>query len=301
MRPALAGKTTLTHGHFNYALTAGTSIADGVDVVNFTPAPLNVQMYRADLNPVAGGGLAPGQRSDRPAGATGWISLTQADMTVPPIHDQVDAFRVTVPRYTPPGNYLAAIVGSRTGSSSVDGGGVTLQTRVALEVEITVVGRLRTGLLVKAVKSHRSGHAEHFTVDVTNSGNTVVTLSGIVSVHAGGHPQQVPLGPSAIYVIPGGTAQLTGLWTKLPLFGTARVSASVTALVNNDSAGTYKSPTVSLLFIPWLDVSLIGGGLVIVVLALVLTRRRRNAWLARRAEERQVIKDYRAAQAMGES
>jgi hypothetical protein len=293
LRPALAGVTSLSQGHFSYAMPAGATIEDGVDVVNFTPGPLNINMYRANLEPVRGGGLAPGQAEDAPSGATPWLQLQQADVVLSPNGYFRDPFRLSIPSGTPPGQYLTAIVGSRTGAPV--GGGLVLQSRVALEVEVTVVGSLRSGLSVGKIQAHRSGQAEQLTVEVTNTGNTLVTLGGAVTVHPwGGGAVSVPLGPQSIYVIPGGTAILTGTWSGLPLVGPADLEASVTVYVDGARSGTHTSPTLALLFIPWLMFSGAAGGLLVVVVGFVLTRRRRVAWRARRAEERWVIRQYRA-------
>jgi hypothetical protein len=293
LRPALAGETTLDAGHFTYTLPAGGTVEDGIDVVNFTAGPLNIDMYRANLNPVKGGGLAPGQAGDALRGATAWLQLRQADVVLSPNGDFIDPFQLSIPPGTPPGQYLAALVGSRTGAPV--GGGLILQSRIALEVEVTVVGKLNIGLTVGHIVASRTGGSEQFTVPVTNTGNTLVTLGGTINVSSPlGGAASVRLGPQQIYVIPGGTAHLTGTWSGLPFIGPAHLVASVTAFVNDAAKGTYRSPTLPLLFVPWLVVSLALGVLVALAGALGLTRKRRAAWHARRAEERRVIRQYRA-------
>ena len=61
VHPVQQGSTTLPGGHFNFALVAGQSLADGIVVENFSDHSLTVHVYGADLLTAVGGGLAPAQ------------------------------------------------------------------------------------------------------------------------------------------------------------------------------------------------------------------------------------------------
>src|SRR5436305_11685651 len=91
MRPALAGTTTLSGGHFSYALPAGGHVDDGVEVINFSPGPLTVNVYAANVAATAEGGLAPAQPGQPATGATSWLTLKPATLTVVPSRGEQDA------------------------------------------------------------------------------------------------------------------------------------------------------------------------------------------------------------------
>ena len=79
-----AATTTMTSGHFSYALQAGAHLRDAVIVDNFTAGPLTLNMYRANALTTPQGGFAPGQQAQPPLGATPWIALSRATLILPP-------------------------------------------------------------------------------------------------------------------------------------------------------------------------------------------------------------------------
>jgi len=295
LRPALTGRTTLDGGHFSYALPAGAHADDAVDAVNFSPGPLTVDLYPANLGTTAQGALAPGQPGAPPTGATAWLTMREATLDLGPRSESEDRFALDIPRGTPPGDYLAAIVGARAGGPIVSGD-LVVQSRVALIVRVTVLGRSDPRVSLGHLRAHRAGSTETLSLTVTNSGNTLLGLAGTVAVHAPSHRIDVALGPADMYVIPGGRATLTGTWHGLPALGRAGLDASVTASVNDKPIGTYPAAPLSLLFVPWTQGATAAAGLGAVALTLVVTRKRRTAWRARRAAERRVLADYRASQ-----
>lgn len=295
LRPALAGRTTLAGGHYSYALPAGAHANDAVDVVNFSAGPLTVNLYSANLATTAQGVMAPGQPGDPPTGATSWLTLREATLSLAPRTDNVDRFSLAIPRGTPPGDYLAAIVGARAGGPTVSGD-LVVQSRVALIVRVTVLGKTDAQLSLGHLRARNSGRAETLSLTVTNNGNTLMNVKGAVTVRMRSHQREVALEPADIYVIPGGQTRLTGTWRRLPFLGRARLDAVVTASVDNKEMGTYRAPTLTVLFVPWLKAA-VGVGIVgVLALSWALTRKRRAAWRTRRADERRVLADYRASQ-----
>ncbi|MFJ5020524.1 hypothetical protein [Streptomyces goshikiensis] len=129
---------------------------------------------------------------------------------------------------------------------------------------------------------------------VSGQVNTETRIARLVQLTVpgtgGGSTHTVPLTPTGIYVIPGGSATITGRLAALPALGRRAVTASVTATVPGGAAKTVESNTVRLSCFPWLVAALTAGGLLALSLVLIVTRKRWRAWLRRRAEERTALR-----------
>ncbi|MFB7591367.1 hypothetical protein [Streptomyces sp. NPDC056169] len=292
VQAGLYGLTTLTGGHFGYALKAGARIEDSAVVYNESDEARTFHVYGADVTNAAGGGLAPAQEGQRMRGVGAWLKLgSDATVTVRPKSSATIRFSLAVPDGTPPGSYLGSLVTAlRTPAVS---GRVNTETRIARLVELTVPGTADLQVSLTELEHRPSGGGEEFTVTVRNTGNVLYTFAGTLNVTGGGSARTVPLTPTGIYVIPGGSATLTGRLADLPALGRRAVTASVTATVPGGAAKTVDSNTVRLAYFPWLIAALIAGGLLALGLLLVITRKRRRAWLRRRAEERTALRALR--------
>ncbi|MER5965000.1 hypothetical protein [Streptomyces sp. NPDC002057] len=292
VRAGLYGLTTLTGGHFGYALKAGARIEDSAVIHNASDEARTFHVYGADVAHAAGGGLAPAQEGQRMGAVGAWLKLdSEATVTVRPKGSATVRFSLAVPAGTPPGSYLGSLVTAlRTPAVS---GGVNTETRIARLVELTVPGTADLQVSLTELEHRSAGGGEEFTVTVRNTGNVLYTFAGTLNITGGGSARTVPLSPTGIYVIPGGSATLTGRMADLPALGRRTVTASVTATVPGGAAKTVDSNTVRLSYFPWLIAALIVGGFLALVLLLVVTRRRRRAWLQRRAEERTALRALR--------
>ncbi|MFE7581480.1 hypothetical protein ACFU5Y_07935 [Streptomyces gardneri] len=292
VRAGLYGLTTLNGGHFGYALKAGARIEDSAVVYNESDEARTFHVYGADVTNAAGGGLAPAQEGQRMAAVGAWLKLdSEATVTVQPKSSATVRFSLAVPAGTPPGSYLGSLVTAlRTPAVS---GGVNTETRIARLVELTVPGTADLQVTLSELEHRPAGGGEEFTVTVRNTGNVLYTFAGTLNVTSGSSARTVPLTPTGIYVIPGGSATLTGRLADLPALGRRAVTASVTATVPGGAAKTVDSNTVRLSYFPWLIATLAVGGLLALGLLLVITRKRRRAWLRRRAEERNALRALR--------
>ncbi|MGW1927014.1 hypothetical protein ACWCQ0_50455, partial [Streptomyces massasporeus] len=259
VRAGLYGLTTLTGGHFGYALKAGARIEDSAVVYNESDEARTFHVYAADVANAAGGGLAPAQEGQRMSAVGAWLKLdSAATVTVRPKSRATVRFSLAVPAGTPPGSYLGSLVTAlRTPAVS---GGVNTETRIARLVELTVPGTADLQVSLTELEHRPAGDGEEFTVTVRNTGNVLYTFAGTLRITGGGSPRTVPLTPTGIYVIPGGSATITGRVTGLPALGRRAVTASVTATVPGGAAKTVDSDTVRLSFFPWLVAVLAAGG-----------------------------------------
>ncbi|MFB7608733.1 COG1470 family protein [Streptomyces gardneri] len=292
VQAGLYGLTTLTCGHFGYALKAGARIEDSAVIHNTSDEARTFHVYAADVTNAAGGGLAPAQEGQKMAAVGAWLKLgSEATVTVQPKSSATVRFSLAVPVGTPPGSYLGSLVTAlRTPAVS---GGVNTETRIARLVELTVPGTADLQITLTELEHRPAGGGEEFTVTVRNTGNVLYTFAGTLNMTGGSSARTVPLTPTGIYVIPGGSATLTGRLADLPALGRRAVTASVTATVPGGAAKTVDSNTVRLSYFPWLIATLTACGLLALILLLVITRKRRRAWLRRRAEERTALRALR--------
>jgi len=278
IRAALTGRTTLTHNHFAYALAAGgaASIADAVVVANYTAKPLTFSVHGADMVAATGGGFAPAAEGAPAQLVGGWIHMQQASVTVPAHREVQDPFTVTVPAGQPAGDFLGAVV---VVQGSVNARGLQVLSRAALTVDVTVVEKAELKAAAGPLGAERQQDGVHFSVVVHNTGNVLFTFHGDVDVRdGGGHVlATVPLDPTGLYVIPGGDATVSGVWSGLPLWGSASAVATIEAKTSGGGSATVRTDTVQLGFFPWALLIALVAGVLAALLAVVLLRRRRRA------------------------
>ncbi len=291
IHPVLLGHTTLHGNHFAYALAAGSAVTDGIVLSNFTPNALTLTVYPADLLQAAGGSVAPAQ-PDPQHGVGAWLRVARGSVTVPGFGEVTDPFRLVVPRGTVPGQYFGAVVASR--NAGVTAAGLTVQTRAALIVQVTVPGRIRVALSLSRPVASLTGSAAVVSTTVVNHGTVLVNLArATLTLRRDGRTATIPLTPRGLYVLPGGKATLTAVYRPLPWFGTLEITAAADATVNGRDTGRYHSPTLLLRFVPWQTVGLAAAGVAALGLITVFGRHGMSRWWADRREERRVVSDLR--------
>jgi hypothetical protein len=294
----LNGKTSLPGNHFTYGLAPGMASTDAVILHNFAAKAVRLNVYPADLKKLPDNGLAPAQAYEPRRGAGAWIHLKSLVVTVPPHQQKRMPFTVSVPHGTAPGDYYGSIV-----AAVEDKGpkvGVHITTRAALIVHFSVPGKVKLGVTFGKLRAQTTAGGESFTLKVTNTGNVTFVLTGAISLRdGGGHPgHTLTLGPAGLYVVPGGAATLTAVWSKTPLIGRTQARAVIKVTVNGKVLRTYTSEILRLTFIPWKPVivaltALIGGTTV---------GWRSRHWLGRRfkdwREDRRLLAEIRARRRM---
>jgi hypothetical protein len=293
VRPQHAGETTLSQGHFDYDIAAGASVTDGIVVTNKRDVPLAVRIYGADMIAAEGGALAPAQRSAPKQQTGAWLRISRDELTLAPHASETVPFELTVPNGIPARSYPGAVVVS-TVTGTADGG-FNVETRAALMVDLRVQGDLRPAGAV-TLDARRDGNEVRFDVPVRNTGNVLYTVEGRVDIYRG-HTRvaTVPLGPSDIYVIPGGTAELRAVWEQ-PALGRLRAVATVRAVVDGHGPLELVSRPATLTIVPWR----LAASTTVAAAALIgvwrLTRTRRVRRRAERRAARQIVRDLRAHQ-----
>ena len=267
MRPAGAGEVPGSQGHFVYQVTPGAVIHDAVVVENLTHAPVPVRLYGADLITLEGGGLGVGT-FDQPKKSVGaWIQLSQQIVTLGPLGPQGSVtvpFTVTVPAGIAGGDYGGAVVAENSPQRGVQG--VAVQTRVALQVQVHVIGAPPTlTASVGPLNVAKDGSVVNFTASFANTGNESFTFDGHVSLSKGGSAVaiSVPLVPAKDFLLPGQKVTLSGHWSGAPRFGSVTAHAVVLATPTTGPASTFSDADVTIKFFPWVLV-------IVAIIALLL-------------------------------
>lgn len=159
VQAGLYGLTTLTGGHFGYALKAGARIEDSAVIYNESDEARAFHVYGADVTHAAGGGLAPAQEGQRMGGAGAWLRPdSAATATVRPKSRATVRFSLAVPDGTPPGSYLGSLVAAlRTPAVS---GRVNTETRMARLVELAVPGTADLQVSLTELEHRPAGDGE---------------------------------------------------------------------------------------------------------------------------------------------
>ena len=223
LRPSLYGKTTLEKGHFQYAVKAGSSVQDAVEVLNLTDQPLTVTMYAADLEQSPSGSVSPAQANDEMKMVGAWMNLERDTVTLAPKAKRYVSFSVEVPKGIGPGDYLGAVVGSVEAERTANG--LTVESRVALTARVRIPGEPKLDAAIGSLRTSDGGRA--FTVELRNTGNLFFTTQGTVDIESNGQRvASLRLSPPDVYLIPGGRATFAARWDNPPLFGDRVATAS---------------------------------------------------------------------------
>jgi len=280
---------------FTFGVTEGASVADSVEIFNYSASPLTLGVYAADAVQVPSGGfglLLPTQKS---VGVGAWVHFGRAHESVTlapagadgPTHS-VLPFVLHVPDNASPGDHVGAILASlRVVGTDKSGKRIVLDQRVGVRLYVTVAGATRTGLRIMNLHASVSGGLEpwqhdvlHVSYQVENTGNVNVSLdqrvsaSGPIADHASTTSKVNPI------VLPGAvlseSATIPGLW---PQFVTHVVVRATGSLVTVQGLRQRLSASAStwVLTVPWLGVLLV---LILIALAWWELRRRRASAVA---------------------
>jgi hypothetical protein len=297
-RPAHHGDPDLPVGSYLHTLEPGTSVDDGVEILNLTDDGAVFLVYATDLVPVAGGTVAAAARDAEVTGPGGWIVFDDERAYVPPRSAVVAPFELAVPVGTAPGSYRAAVLVER----DVDEGRgtITSRTRIALWVDIEVLGPIDLGAVLGPLAWARTDDGLRFTMTVENTGSVTFVAGGDVHVSGTLRDTVVPFGP-VVDVVPERTVELTTVWSDPPWLGRVVALPIVEATVEGRPPRDVVGDEVAFWLVPWRDLAVIAGAVLALALLWWATRDARGRWRARRREERELVREHRARRRAGGS
>ncbi|WP_448062570.1 WxL protein peptidoglycan domain-containing protein [Cellulomonas hominis] len=282
--PADASGAADGRTRFELTVEPGASGQDAVVVANASTVEQTFSVYAADAFNTADGGYDLQAGGTAPVDSGAWVSLGSPTVTVPALSSQAVPFTVAVPAGATPGDHPAGIVVSPAQPDQT--GGVLVDTRVAVRLNVRVPGELAPALTVRGVDASFGGNAVPFGSGPTTVSYEVVNTGNVKII---GQPRVRITGPFGMElteiraddtreVLPGQSFTVT---TELP--GVAPV-AIARAVVDVDMAAApgpeteipLVSSTASTTFaaMPWTGLA------VVLVIALVIW------WLIRRARYR---------------
>jgi hypothetical protein len=184
---------------FDYALAAGETVTDAIEVENRGDAPLTLQVYAADAFTTGSGTIDLAAGGTTPTDSGGWVTVSQPTVTVAPGRKVAVPFTVTVPAGAEPGDHPAGLVTSLTSGNGSTG--VAVERRLGSRLYVRVPGNLAPAAAVDGVSASYAG-----TVNPVGSGSVEVTyrLTNTGNVR----------------ITPGETVQVRGLWGLLTSSGT---------------------------------------------------------------------------------
>lgn len=273
--------------NYQYEISPGATIADGIVVTNHADRELTLSVYAADGFINAGGqlDLLPATATSSELGS--WVDVSAETITLPAGESQLVPFAVTVPANAPPGDYTAGVV---TSLVSANADGVTVDRRLGSRMYVRVTGDIVAGLTLSDPVVSYSGSLAPWqpgTVQVeftvTNSGNVRLDTDATVQV-AG--PWGVGASTVALddlpEMLPGESVQRTveinDVWPVL--------RANVVLLANgvaaqDGSAPTSAEATDSAWAMPWMIL-----GLLVIAAGLIWWHRRRVAHRKQQSDDK---------------
>lgn len=269
LQPASHGKPD-SRGQLSYQSTPGGSFSDSVALLNFSPFPLDLQVYLANLSNGSDGSLVVAAQGARTADAATWANLDNVPQSV-----HVEAATATapaqvlfpltlrVPVTASPGDHVAAMVASlETVGKNPKGENVKLLQRVALRIFVRVNGQIRQHYVVEKPALSYHGTTNPFapgsadlSYTIRNDGNVSLGVSQKVTVSGwfggtGAAPKlldiPVLLPDSSVRV----RAHIKDVWPEIHLTG----EVTLTSLRSGTSTDTLLAPvsaSASAWAIPW--------------------------------------------------
>ena len=203
----------------------------------------------------------------------------------------VAPFELRVPVGTTPDTYSAAVLVE----PDVDEGSATItsRTRIALRVNIEVLGAIDLQALVGPLAWTPAETGIRFTVPVENTGSVTFAAGGVVAL-SDGSAAALPLTPSETGTVPGATVELQTVWTDPPWLDRIVAQPIIEATFGDRPPREFVGDEVTFWIVPWRDLGLIAAGLVALLALLWATRGPRRSWRHRRREERQAVQEVRA-------
>ena len=274
-------------GYYDFGSGPGGQIVDHLAVRNYSLQAITVSLKATDAVNTPQGGLAALPVNESPRDVGIWIQLPGDDLTltIPARHYVIVPFRVEVPRTATPGDHVGAITATLQSSIiSKSGQKVRLLQTAGSRVFLRVSGPLRPGLAVAGLSVRYQGTWNPagkgraiIAYSVRNTGN--VGLGGKQTVYVSGlfgSKKTAVLVRDVQLLLPGySVRQRISIAGIIPeVRDTAHVSVSPLYIPGSvqPASGPFTA-SVSFWAVPWPDLLIIVG-LLLVIVALLDRRRR---------------------------
>lgn len=273
-----------TRSAFAYELDPGQVVTDTARIQNFSPSPLDLQVYAHDGRTTRDGGfdLLSADQASTDVGT--WVRITARSVTVP-ARSRIDVpFLLDVPVGATPGDHAGGIVAAVVGDRTSNGQVVRFEQRVGARIYLRVPGALTAALAIEDLRVDHDTSLNplapgttRLTYSVRNTGNVRLGAQPTVRVDGPfGWLPRIGTGPPVNQILPRQVVtvvqEIPGVWPLVRL----RAEASADPLPAPGSTGVQPAPTapasVGFWAVPWPALAVLA-----LLAAVVLVRRRRRA------------------------
>lgn len=278
-----------TQSIFVHEGTPGTVIEDGIVVINNSPTPKTLFVYATDIATEADGEFSCEQLLDTRNDVGTWVEMEKSEVTLASKTSETVNFKINIPATASVGENNGCIAVQEK-KESAEGSGVTISTRTALRLVVTVPGDIKREVKIAGYKITLNDNDNYFLhPSVTNTGNVSIDTDIQVSTRywfgllAAKHGGEFP-------VLRGQTSEwnfelIRPFWGGL-FFSTfkAGYDPSLEASVGKNTGDlTYVRGPIRLLFVMPHPIALVVELLVLLLLLWGIYRfiqlRKRNQWM----------------------
>src|SRR3989338_4235186 len=288
---------------FIYNLDLGESQDDDLILFNTTNEPQTIKLYAVDSVPSNQGNFALEAEAAPKEGIGAWIKLSQTLVTLQPGENQEIPFTITIPPDADVGEHSGGIILQKAqAGEALVASGASIVSRIGIRVYETVPGEI-----IKAIEltdfnlklARPANQPPYYDISLTAQNQSNVSLKPQVALVIGGWGKldyqdledlsfkKIKLlltgkGETPIKFFTGTTLandwqllrdqEVTTRWQwDKPQFGYFTFQARLTYEAN-DGLKTLSTPILKVWVIPWLELSVIGAILLLVIGFLVFQR-----------------------------
>ncbi len=172
-----------TQSIFIFESAPGTTINDGVVVMNNTTDTKTILVYATDTTPSSDGAFACKQLSEDIVNEGTWYKLEESEVTLEPNTNIIVPFTVTIPEDVSVGEHNACIVVQEK-KEAENNAGVNLSFRAAIRSVVTIPGDMLKKLEIEDFfYTKNEGGKNQLTVTLANSGNVSLDTSIKIDVN----------------------------------------------------------------------------------------------------------------------
>lgn len=263
---------------FIHTLKPGEVKQEGVNVINNTAEEKYLLVYATDYVPSSGGGFACRQFLENKESVGQWIKMNKSLVKLPAYSQSTVNFLIEVPEKTSPGEHNGCIAIQEYKPNPTGETGVTLATRTAIRVAITIPGKIIQNLEILGLKQtiNENGFI-NLNPSIKNSGNiSIDTEIKVKTYNTFGNKIREQGGEYSI--LQDSTLELN-FEIPRPLFGGIYHS-----ILNVDYLHDKKISSKTILYIvyPSKIGLLILGPIIFLIIILILTKiiaRKRRIWI----------------------
>lgn len=284
---------------FIYSLDLGESKEDAILLINSSPIEQGIKLYAVDSVASNQGNFALEDELDSRDGIGAWIKLSQSFVTLAPGETREIPFTISIPDNVDVGEHSGGIIiqKAQAGEISSDSGTASIVTRVGIRVYETVPGVIvkNIELLDFSVQEDRTSKTPFYNISLVAKNTSNISLKPQVNVHISGWGKIEYFKYSKFtgglvvdfrdlsdffkgetlsrdwQLLRGQKVSTRWEWPR-PRFGRFIFQAEL-AYDDNGVQKLLKTKEVVITIIPWVEVAVLFGAIILLALFIILKRK----------------------------